>query len=187
MNHDMTVHAGATSSARARINHRACCSRKSTLDACDSAGKRCLTVVRAVMALVTQERGTRFKQWRDIGTMRRMAIGAVFRYGLMLPKEGAAFLSMAGEAGFRDRILFEQFWTGRTMWIVAIRTDDLASIDRVSRDLVALCSLFLVTGKADFGLSLLVAHLVMRCVDFVARNTCQVTYLVDAALPVSTI
>ncbi len=131
MNHDMTVHASATCSARTRINHRTRCCRKSTLDACNNAGKRGLAVVRAVMALVTQERGTRFKQWRDIGTVRCMAIGAIFRHRLMFPEEGAAFLCMAHEAGFGDRILLEQFWAGRTVWIVAIRTYDLAHIDRV--------------------------------------------------------
>ena len=57
------------------------------------------------------------------------------------------------------------------MRIVAIGANDLAFADRVVRHFFALCSLLLVAGKADFGLSLLVAYLVVRRVDFVARGT----------------
>ena len=109
MNHDMAVHAAASGIARAHC--LACGPCKTTLDASDIAGSRGRALMRAVVALITQERGTRFQQRRNIGTVRGMAIGAVFRHRLMLPQEGAAFFGVAGEAGFVNRGLLQHFRT----------------------------------------------------------------------------
>ena len=46
------------------------------------------------------------------------------------------------------------------MRVVAVRTTDLARIDRMGRNAVSLGALFLVTSEADFGLSLFVTYLV---------------------------
>src|SRR5665647_1217902 len=86
MNHDVAVHAGATSGARAWVNHigRGTRNRRSgftcetTLDACNNAGKRGLAVVWAAVTFLAQERSTRFQQRRDVGAVWAMAIGAVF-------------------------------------------------------------------------------------------------------------
>ena len=142
-------------------------------------------MVRAVVALGTQKRCTRLEQRRDVGTVRGMAVGAVFGHRLMFPQEGAAFFGMAGEASLIDRVFLEQFRTGRAMGIMTIRAHYFAFTDRVMRNFVALRTLFLVAGEADFGLRLLVAHLVVRRVNFVARGTRHVASLVGATLPVS--
>jgi hypothetical protein len=140
--------------------------------------------MRTVMTFLAQEWRTRLQQRRNVGTVRRMADGAVFRDGLMLKQEGAAFFRMAGIASFGDRIFLEQLGAGRAMRVVAIGTHHLAFTDGVMRDFSALCPLLFVTGIANFRLRFLVAHLVMRCVDFVARGASYVANLVSAAIPV---
>ena len=119
--------------------------------------------------------------------MRRVAIRAVFGHGLMLEQERPALLCMAGEAGLSHRGLLEQLGAGRTVRIVAIRTDDLARIDRVGRYLVAVRALFLVAGKAHFGLRLLAQHLVGWCMHLVAVVAGHLVVLVLAAVPVGAI
>lgn len=127
--------------------------------------------MRTVVALITQERWTRFKQRRDVGTVWRMAIGAIFGRRLMFPQEGSALFGMAGVASFSDRIFLEQFGTGRTMRVVAIGTDHLAFLNWVVRIFGALRPLLLVAGKADLGLGLPVTHIVVLGVECVARCT----------------
>ena len=64
---------------------------------------------------------------------------------------------------------------------------NLAFTDWVVRNFADIRTLFLVAGKADLGLRLLVAYLIVRRMDLVARGTRYVTDLVGAALPVSTL
>lgn len=110
MHHDMAIHAAA--SGVARTNRLAGGTRQTALNACNIAGGRGRALMRTVVALFTQERWARFQQRGDVGTVRGMAIGAVLGRWLMLPQEGAAFFSVAGVAGFSDRVLFQQFGTG---------------------------------------------------------------------------
>jgi hypothetical protein len=49
------------------------------------------------MAFLAQERRTRFQQWRNVGTVRRMAVGAVFRNWLVFKQQGAAFFGVTDE------------------------------------------------------------------------------------------
>src|SRR5665647_2807487 len=100
--------------------------------------------MRTVVAFVTQEGRTRFEQRRDVGTVRGMAIGAVFGHRLMFPEEGTAFFGMAGEAGFIDRVFLQQLGTGRAMGVVTVGANHLAFTNGVVRNLVAICALFLV-------------------------------------------
>ena len=189
MHHNVAVHTSTASSTRTRIIHRACNCRwcKPALDARNYAGKRCLAVVRAVMAFVTQERSSRFQQRSNVGTVRRMAIGAVFCHRLVFPQEWAALFSMAGETGFSHCGFLQQLGSGRTVRIVAVRTDDLARIDRVRRYLVGISALLLVTSEAHFGLSFSVAYLIYWRMHLVAIVTRNLVVLVLTTIPVGTI
>ncbi len=181
MHHDMAIHAAASGIARAHC--LAGGTRQTTLNACNIAGSRGRALMRAVVALVTQERRARFQQRGDVGTVRGMAIGAVLGRWLMLPQEGAAFFSVAGVAGFSDRVLLQQFGTGRAMGIVAIGTDNLTLTDGVVRNFLAIRALFLVAGKTDFRLRLFAQDLIDRLVNFMAIVACKTIILVLAAFP----
>ena len=141
----------------------------------------------AVMTFLTQERRTRFQQWRDVGAVRCVAICAILGRRLVLPQERTAFLCMAGIAGLGHRRLLEHLGAGGTVRIVTVRTDDLARIDRMGRYLVGIGALILVTGKADLGLRLSVAHLVDRCMYLVAVVARDLVVLVLATVPVGAV
>lgn len=136
------------------------------------------------MAPLAQEWRTELEQRRDVGTMRAMADGAIFGYGLMLKQVWAAFFGMAGVAGFYNRVFPEQFWAGRTMRVVAIRAHYLAFADGVMRGFLALGPLLLVAGKADFWLRPLVTNPVLLGVVFVAGCAGYIVDVVGAAVPV---
>lgn len=137
------------------------------LSECSSWPSRNWTGVRTIVAFFAQEGSTRFKQWRNIGAMRCVAVGAVFVHRLMFPQEWAAFFCMTGETRLVNRILLQQFWGCRAMWIVAIGTDHLSFLNRMVRVFIDISTLLLVAGKADFGLSPFVAHIVVGRVNFV--------------------
>lgn len=193
MNHVVTIHAGSTGCA-AVTKARIPCSTASTASSWNkrsawltdcrtrSVGDR--TVVRAVVALGTQEGGTRFQQRRDVGTVRSMATGAVFSHGLMFPEEGTTFFGMAGEAGFINRVFLQQLGTSRAMRVVAVGANHLAFTDGVVRNLVALGTLLLMAGKTDLGLGLFIAYFIVRRVNLVARGARYIRSLVGTALPV---
>jgi len=63
--------------------------------------------MRAIMTILTQEWWTIFKQWSDVGTMRRVAVCAVLNDRLMFEQYWAAFFRMAEEAGFIQGIFLE--------------------------------------------------------------------------------
>src|SRR5450759_2417240 len=124
---------------------------------------RIRALVRPVMTLLAHERGTGYQQRRNVRTVRRMAVPAVLGDGLMFEQEGAALLRVAGVAGLVHRVLLDQLRSRRAVWIVTVRTYDLADLDRVGRKLEAFGALLLVAGKADFGLRFPVENLLRRC------------------------
>ena len=136
------------------------------------------------MALLAHKRWTGLQHGCDIGTMRHMAVGAVFSNGLVCEQERTALLCMAEEAGLSHGILLQQLRTGRAMRIVAIRTDNLAGFDRMGGYLVSISAPFLVTGIANLGLRLSLAHLVGRRMNRMATVAGQLIVLVLASFPV---
>ena len=123
--------------------------------------------MRTVVAFLAHERSARFQQWCDVGTVRRMAIAAIFCSRLMFPQERTALFSMTLEAGFIDRVFLQQLRTGRTVQIVAIRTDHFAFTDRMVRHFVAVSALLFVAGVTNFCLSRFLAYLVMGVMNLV--------------------
>lgn len=124
MNHVVAVHASTTRCASVPVPGRIIwCEEGKGSSRSSDRGTRSIgddTVVRTIVTFVTQEGGDRFQQRREVGTVRRMAIGAVFGHRLMFPEEGAAFFRMASVASLNDRIFLKQFGSGRAMGIVAI-------------------------------------------------------------------
>ena len=143
--------------------------------------------MRTVVAFLAQERSTRLQQRRNVGTVRRMAVGAILGCGLVFPQEGSAFFRMAGEASFNHRGLLQHLGTGRTVRIVAVGADDLARINRVSGYLVGVSALILVAGEANFGLRLPVAYFIHWSVYFVAIVAGHLIVIVLATIPVGAI
>lgn len=184
MNHDVTVHTGASDRARTWVGIRR---KQSALQAGSRFPIRGITVVWAIMTFVAKERGARFQQWRDIGTVRRMTIRTVFCCWLMFPEEWAAFFRMAIPAGLINRIALDQFIAGRTMGVMAVSTSHFADFDRVRRNLVDVSTLFFVAGKADLSLGEFSENLVYGLVGFVTTIACQATVLMLAAVPVGSL
>src|SRR5512142_1145729 len=133
VNHGVAVLATPT---RCILSWRNRCTRCS-LHACSKRSIRRLTVVRTVVAFLAQEGRARFQQGLDIGSVRRMAVGAVLGHRLVFPQERPALFGVAGVTGLGHRCLLQQLGTGPSMRIVAVGTHDLAGVDRVSRYLEA--------------------------------------------------
>ncbi len=70
------------------------------------------------------------------------------------------------------------------MRVMALGARNLAFGYRVVGKFTRIRSLIFMAGKADFGLGLFIAHIVMWRMDLVARGARQVGYLMRAALPV---
>src|SRR5450759_2193392 len=102
----------------------------------------------------------------------------------MFEQEGAALLGVTGVAGLVHRVLLDKLRAGRTMRIVAVRTYDLADVDRVGRKLVGFGALLLVASEANLGLRLLGQQCVRRRVHLVAVIAGDLFVLVLAAVPV---
>lgn len=116
--------------------------------------------------------------------MRIVAVGAVVIDWLVVVHEWPAFFHVAGVAGIDHAIALHQFWTGRSMHIMAVRTGHFAFHDRMMRRLVDLGALLLVASEAEFGLRALVAYHIFCRVHLVAICTRYVARLVGASLPV---
>lgn len=113
------------------------------------------------MTFIAQEWWPSFQHKLRCAAMRVVAISTIFIDRFMWPDEGAAFLCVAGVAGFNCAIPLYQFGPDRSMHIVAIRTTDLAFKNSVARGPLILSTLFLVAGKTDFGLGSLVTYFVL--------------------------
>lgn len=118
--------------------------------------------------------------------MRNVTIHAAIDYRLMLPEERTALVGVAGVASFVEGILLEQARANGAMRIVTIRAHYLAGIDRMCGNLVAVGTLFLVTGKADLRLRLLRENVVLRRVNLVAVVAGYLVVLMGTAVPVGT-
>ena len=116
--------------------------------------------------------------------MRVMAVGTVVIDRLMVMHEGAAFLHVAGIAGFVYAIALHEFRTDRAMYIVAIRAGHFAFWNRMVRRLVVLGALLFVASVADVGLGAFFAYGIFCRVYPVARGACHVVGLMGASLPV---
>ena len=162
MNHDVAIHA---CTSRKLYISRTVGSAKLT-DGCSRTG-RSSAGVRAIVTLFTKEGRTRFKQRRNVGSMRRMAIGAIFFRRLMFPQEWPPLLCMTNETCFVDSVFLEQFRSGRTMRVVAIRTNHFPFFNRVTGVFIAICALFLMAGKTNFCLGFFVTNIVVNGMDFV--------------------
>ena len=135
------------------------------------------------MAFLAQERGTGFQQWRDVGSVRCMAVGAIFCCRLMFPQEWTAFFSMAAKAGFIQRVFLEQLGASRAVWVVAIGANHLALWHRVVRRPVHLRAYVLVAGVANFGLGGTHTYFVNVVMNLVAGVARYVGCVVLAARP----
>jgi len=136
------------------------------------------------VACVAQEWRPHLQHAFCSSAMRIMAVRAVLIDRLMVMYERTAFLHVAGIAGIDHAIALHQFWAGRSMHIVAVRTRHLAFHDRVVRRLVDLGTLFLVAGEAELGLGAFVAYHIFCRVNLVAVGAPHVASLMCASLPV---
>ncbi len=67
------------------------------------------------VALVTDQRRTRFKQVVCRGAVWHVAVATVVGNRLVVMHEGAALFHVAGVAGFDNAIAFHEFWPCRAM------------------------------------------------------------------------
>src|SRR5664279_369737 len=105
VDHNVTVHARASNGIAVGISAR---HGATALDTGDRSSVWRLTVMRSVVAFVAQEWRPRLQQRRDVRTVWRVTVGAIFTAWLMLPKERAALFRVAGRAGFGHGILRQQ-------------------------------------------------------------------------------
>ena len=109
----MTIHTGIADVVRAD-GHRARASRveraeSAALEASRVRANRRTAGMRTIVAFLTHEWRTGLQQRRDVGTVRRMADGAVFNDRLVCKQVRSAFVSVAEEASLVGRILLQQF------------------------------------------------------------------------------
>ena len=139
------------------------------------------------MALLAQERRTGFQQWCNVRSVWAMAVGAIFRHRLVLPKKGAAFFCVAGVAGLSTRIFLQQLRTRRTVWVMAIRANHFPFADGVMRNFLAISALFFVASKANFSLCFLAQYWIGWTVNFVTVIASHTIVLVLCAVPMGTV
>lgn len=108
---------------------------------------------------------------------------AVFRRRLMLPKEWAALVGMAGVAGLVDGVLGQIALARGAVRVVASGTAHFAFADWMTERLGQAGALILVAGQADVGLQNFVEYRILRDVGGVATDACDIFGLVTAALP----
>ena len=88
------------------------------------------------VALLAEPGHADLQQLRACGTMRVMAVGAIFHHRRMLPQEGPAPFRMTLVAGLVDRAFDQQLGIGSSVRIMAIGASDLPFPERhVSRAL----------------------------------------------------
>ena len=139
------------------------------------------------MALMAKERRTGLQHALHHGSMRVMAVGAVFAYRLMVMDKRTPLFHVAGVARINHAIALHQLGADRAVGIMAIRACHLAFRNWMVRRLVDLRTLFLVAGKTHFRLCCLVTHFVVARMQAVAACAGDVTALVDAAFPMGTL
>ena len=105
---------------------------------------------RGNVALLAETGHTGFQQLRARGTVRFMAVHAIFHHGRMLPQEGTAPLRVTRVTILVDRALDQQLGIGSAMRIMAIRAGDLSFSKRHVRRAHHLSTAQLVALKADF-------------------------------------
>ena len=113
-----------------------------------------------------------------------MAVAAILDNRLVFEAHRTAFLGVAQEARFVDRVLDQEPGARRAVRVVAIRADDLANLDRVGRCLEAVGTLLFVAREANGSHLELVKHVVLGLVHLVAIVTRDVVVRVHAAGPV---
>ena len=136
-------------------------------------------VAGVLVAFLTQERRTRLKQIGNGGPVWVVADRAVLGHRLVVVHERSALFHVAGVAGFVDAA-FDQLLRIVAVWVMAVRTGNLAFLDRMARRPVDLRALLLVAREADFQLGKLVAHFVACHVHLVTRGTRDVAVGVGA-------
>ena len=190
MNHRMAVHAASRRRLRTREKKSRAggvLRRQAPLISGGIGPDRALGIVRSVVALLAQERWPRFQQRREVGAVRRMAIGAVFDRRLMLPEKRAALIGVTLPAGFVDRVRLEQLRSGGAVRIVAVRADHFSGIERVRRNLQGIGPLFLVAGEALLLLRSARQQRVRRRVNRVAAVAGHAVRLMLSAVPARSI
>ena len=125
-------------------------------------------VTRVVVALLAQERGPRREQLVVHGTVRVVTLGTIVLHGFVFEQERAALLGVTLVAGLVGRGLDQHVVALGAVRIVAIGAGDLALADRVTRELVHVRLLVLVTIHADPGLRQAIQDLVVTRVHVVA-------------------
>jgi hypothetical protein len=115
-------------------------------------------VSRVGMASLAKERGFGVEQLEMVGTVRLVAIQAVFPDRDVFPEERASLLRVALITLFVDGGLVHQFSFQNAVRIVAIRTGHFSLSDRMMRGPEELRLLLLVAAKTgvrfDFGFQL---------------------------------
>lgn len=139
--------------------------------------------VRCVAALA-QERRARLEHILGRGSVRVVAVAAVFVDWFMAVDKRTAFFHVAGVAGLDHAVALHEFGAGGAMHVVAVRARHLAFDQRVVRGLVDLGSLFFVASEANLGLGALVAYLVAAVVNGMAGSAGYVARIVGATAPV---
>ena len=104
------------------------------------------------MALLAKERRSCLKQAFSDRSVRVVAVAAVLIDGLVTMNKRAALFHMTGVAGVDHAVALHQAWAGRAMYVMAIRTSDLAFKNWMVRGFVNLGALLLVAGKAHLRL-----------------------------------
>ena len=116
--------------------------------------------------------------------MRVVANGAIFLRGRMVINEWPALLHVAGETGVIDIVSHHVAGSGRTVRVVAIRTDHLAFTDGMTGRAVNQCAQVFVAVKTHFRLGDAVAYFVLLGMYLVAGRASRVAIGVQAAGPV---
>jgi len=140
-------------------------------------------VIAAVTALA-EHRRPHLQQRRNIGAVRRVAIGAVVHNGRMLPKEGPALLRVARVTRLVDRFLDEELGAVGAVHVVTTGTRYFSFENRVPREAMNLGVLGLVALSADLGLGHRVQHFLLYRVRFVTIGAGNSVHFVLAARPV---
>ena len=112
-------------------------------------------MIRLDVALVAEPRHAGLQQLRAGGTMRFMAVHAIFHHRRMLKQERATSFRMALVAGLVDRAFDQQLGIGSSMRVMAIRTGDLSFSKRHVRRALHLSASLEMALKADLHLRFL--------------------------------
>jgi hypothetical protein len=152
-------------------------------------------MLRLDVALLAESGRAGLQQLRTGGTMRFMAVHAIFHHRGMLPQERAAPLRMALVTGLINCARNEQAGIGSSMRVMAIGAGDLSFPKRHVRRALHLSAAQLVALKADLHPRLLDELTIprqrliktegrnIRLHDLVTRDAGQAARFVRASLP----